>query len=105
MTNTPSQRTMHALLDMIVAYDENASDAETDRAIQAAFANLNEVGAINASFDDETDTLTLEATPLLTAIGVMVDTLIRQLAIERGHDRLAVLNVLREHLDGLLEAH
>jgi hypothetical protein len=102
MADTATQRAMNAILDMVVAYDENATEEQNDTAVQTAFANLNEVGAISAIFDDETDVVTLEVTPLLTAIGVTVDTLIRQLATERGHDRLTILNVLREHLDGVL---
>lgn len=102
MVNNTTLNAMHAILDMVVAFDEHASETENAHAVQTAFANLNEVGAISATFNDETDVVTLEVTPLLTAIGVTVDSLIRQLATVRGQDRLAILNVLREHLDEVL---
>lgn len=105
MADLATQRAMHALLDMIVAFDDDATAEQNDRAVQTAFNNLNEIEAVSATFDDETDVLTLNVTPLLTAVGVTVDTLIRQIANERGHDRLTILNVVREHLDGVLRSN
>lgn len=92
---------IHALIDMVVAYDDDATEEQNDRAVQTAFNNLNDVEALTATFDDETDVLTLEATPLLTAIAVTVDTLVRQVALQFNQDRETILAVLREHLDGV----
>lgn len=102
MSNNATVSAMHAILDLVVAFDERASDTENAQAVHTAFANLSEVGAIGATCNDETDVVTLEVTPLLTAIGALVDSLIRQVATARGQDRLAILNVLREHLDEVL---
>lgn len=100
MTETPpTLRAIHALLDMVVAFDEDASEDENGRAIESAFANLSEFEAITAKFDPDTDVLKLDVGPLLNAIGVIVDTLLRDLAGRLGQDKLTVLNTLRQHLD------
>ena len=102
MTDLTAQQAMHAILDMVVAFDENATTEQNNLATRTAFNRLNEIDAITATRDDETDTTTLNVTPLLTAVGVTVDTLIRQIADQREQDRLTILNVVREHLDGVL---
>lgn len=59
---------------------------------------LVELGAISATFDDETDELTLEVTPLLVAIATNQMFLIQQIAELRGVSEEAVRFEVREFL-------
>lgn len=95
----PAGQAMHVLLDMVAAYDDEASEDDNDRAIKTAALRLNEIGAITATRDDETATTTVIADPLLIAAMTTIDAFLRQLALELGHDRLTVLRTIREHLD------
>jgi hypothetical protein len=92
---------IHALLDMVVSVDDTATEEENDRASQTAFERLNEIGALTAVVDDETDEIHMEVTPLLTAVAVLIDTPIRLLALHHDSDRLTVLATVREHLDAV----
>lgn len=96
----PSTRdVIHALLDMVVSFDDDATEELNNLAAATAFERLNEIGALTVDVDDETGEYHANVTPLLTAIGVLVDTPVRQLAIQLDQDRLTVLGTLREHLD------
>lgn len=103
MADEQARQAMHVLLDMVASQDLDATEEENETAARTAFQRLHEVEAIRVSYDDETGTTVIDPTPLVTAAGMAVDTLLRQLANKIGHDRLAILNVLREHLDGLLQ--
>lgn len=102
MATSPISGAMHILLDMVAAFDEHAEDDMNRRATQKAFQRFNEIDAVTATFDEEADEVSLEITPLLTAAGVSIDVLLRQLAIRLSQDRLTVLGSVRQHLDELL---
>lgn len=95
----PMLRAINVILDMLVAHDEDADDAVNILAIRTAFEALNGAGAVSATFDDETDELDLDITPLLTAVGVTIQTLVDLLAMETSKDDLTVVSELREHLN------
>jgi len=90
---------IHALLDMVVSYDDDATEEQNRLAAATAFERLNEIGALTVDVDDETGKFHMNFTPLMTAIGVLVDMPVRQLADQLDADRLAVLATMREHLD------
>ena len=92
---------IHALLDMVVSFDEDATEEQNNFAMATAFDRLNEVGALTVEVDDDTGAFHANVTPLMTAIGVLVDTPVRQLAIRLDADRLTVLGTMREHLDSV----
>lgn len=98
----PSTRdVIHALLDMVVSFDDDATEEQNSLAAATAIERLNEIGAITVEVDDETGDFRANATPLITAIAVLVEAPVRQLAIRLDADRLAVLATIREHLDGV----
>lgn len=98
----PSTRdVIHALLDMVVSYDDDATEEQNNIAMMTAFERLNEIGALTVDIDDETGEFHMNFTPMMTAIGVLVDTPVRQLADRLDADRLAVLATVREHLDNV----
>lgn len=99
---TPSTRdVIHALLDMVVSIDEDATEEQNNLAAKTAFERLNEIGALTVDVDDETGEFHSNVTPLLTAVAVLVDTPVRLLASRLDADRLAVINTIREHFDNL----
>ncbi len=86
---------------MVVSVDDDATEEQNNMAAQTAFERLNEIGALTAVINDDTDEIRMEVTPLLTAVAVLVDTPIRLLALHHDSDRLTVLATVREHLDGV----
>lgn len=101
MADEAARKAMHVLLDMVASQTLDAS-AHTNRlAAQTAFEAFDS-DAIQVSENDETGEITVNPTPLLTAAGMAITSLLGLLALEKGQDSLTVLNVLREHLDGLL---
>ena len=65
---------------------------------------LREVDAFEATFNDETEVLTLTADPLLKGTLMMLTLLIGALAEAHNADRAAVLNTVRERLLEMLPA-
>jgi hypothetical protein len=97
---TPSIReVIHALLDMVVSLDDDATEEQNDLATATAFERLNEIGALTVTVDDETGEFHANVTPLLTAVGVLIDSPVTLLARQLEADRLAVINTIREHFD------
>lgn len=92
---------MHVLLDMVASQDLGSPDHLNLLAGQTAFEGFDQ-DAIKVTEDDETGELTVDPTPLLTAAGMAIQSLLGIVAIEKAQDELTVLNVLREHLDKLL---
>ena len=65
---------MHAILDMVVAQDENATDEINARAIETAWQRLFDADAITAEFREVNgkEACVIEVSPLLSAIGTIV---------------------------------
>lgn len=99
---TATNAAMHVIFDMVTAYDDDATPETNERAARTAFARLNEVDAVTVTRDDGADTVTLNVSPLLTAVGTTIDTLVRQLAYRLDKDRESVIATVREHLDRVL---
>lgn len=88
-----------ALLDLHLIDTTGGSDEESNaRTLQSITHRLTDLGATSATFDDETDEVTLEVTPLLVAIATNQMFLIRQIAELRGVSAEAVRFELREFL-------
>lgn len=104
MPITPATlRTVHALLDMVVAYDPNDQQIPDEAAVTAldtAFERLNDVGAMSG-FEAEGDdrAVELEATPLLTAISIVIHHFADRLSIVTGEDKLTLIAEAREVID------
>jgi hypothetical protein len=96
--NVRTRAAANVLLDMISSHDPDAPDEESEAIIKLALARLQESGAFEATFDDETDVLTLSADPLLTGTLVMLTLLIGDLANVRQVDRSVLISTLREQL-------
>lgn len=94
----------HVLLDLMSAHSDDAPDAVNVMASQTAFERLNDIGAVTLTWDDETDEPPhLNVTPLLTATGFLLRTLLIYAAEKSGKDDVDVVAALRkavdEHLD------
>lgn len=96
-------RTADVIIDMAVAFDESASNEVNTVAIETALSALEEAGAIAVTFDAETNEVTMELTPLLTAVNMSIEMLAGSLALQTGSDRLTILATLREHLHAALD--
>jgi hypothetical protein len=101
MADEAARKAMHVLLDMVASQDLHASEEVNLLAAKTAFESFDR-DAIQVTEDGETGEIAVDPTPVLTAAGMAIMSLLDQLADRLGHDRLAVLRVLREHLDGLL---
>jgi hypothetical protein len=66
MTSESSRLSAHVLLDALSAFDDLANP-DPDPAIRLALRRLEEIDAVTLTFDDETDTRTLNIQPVLHA--------------------------------------
>ncbi|WP_434770557.1 hypothetical protein [Curtobacterium flaccumfaciens] len=88
-----------ALLDLHLIDSSGDTDEEANtRTMHSITDRLSELGAMSATFNDETDELTLEVTPLLVAIATNQMFLVKQLAELRGISEEAVRFEVREFL-------
>jgi hypothetical protein len=92
----------HVILDVLSGYDTDVPDRVSGTAMETAFRRINAVGAVAATMNDETGTLTVDATPLMGAILVPLQYLIRQLELYAEISRDDVLTKLREYVDASL---
>ncbi|MBM9462671.1 hypothetical protein JL108_04355 [Aeromicrobium sp. YIM 150415] len=86
----------HVLLDMISAFDPEDDDAA---AMKLAMGRMNEIGAVTATFDDETDAVDLDATGLMGGTLITLQRLITLLATAHGVDEATTIIELREFID------
>lgn len=103
MTDDATRRAMHVLLDLVASQDQAAPEEVNLIASQTAFDGFDR-DAIKVTEDDETGEISVDPSALITAAGMIIISLLGLLADDRRQDQLTVLNVLREHLDGLLAA-
>jgi hypothetical protein len=87
------------LLDMLSVFDAEQPDADNEAVVSRAFECLNEVEAVSGAIDDETDVVTLEISPLLSAHGIVTSLLVEAWAERADIDRHHVMGSLREHVD------
>lgn len=99
MTYETTREAMHALLDMVVGFDEDAPFEVNERARMTATPRFAEVGAVTLLRDDEGAKPVVDAGPLIAAAGLTISALVNQIAVQKNADRLAVLATVREHLD------
>ncbi|GAA1479001.1 hypothetical protein GCM10009623_34470 [Nocardioides aestuarii] len=94
----------HVLLDLMTAHSDDAPGAVNAMASQTAFERLNDIGAVTLTWDDETDEPPhLEVTPLLTATGFLLRTLLLYTAERSGREVVDVVAALRTAVDEHLE--
>jgi hypothetical protein len=96
-----ARRAMHVLLDLVASQDLGAPDDANQLASQTAFEGFDR-DAIEVTEDDETGEIAINPTALITAAGSAIISLLGIVASDREQDPLAILNTLREHLDGIL---
>lgn len=86
----------HVLIDAVMAYEPD----DDSRSVDLAFQRLSEVeGAIEATFDDETDHLTLDLSGLLGGALIAIHRLVEEVSLARGIDREIVGAMVREYVD------
>lgn len=86
----------HILLDATSAWDVNSSESVNEVAANLALQQLMEVDALIATFDDETDVVTVDATHLLGAGMVLLQYLLQRVADSDGIQREEVIFQVRE---------
>lgn len=96
----PARQAAHVLVDTVTAFDEELGEtAINGTAMNLALARINEVGAVTATMNDETDELHMDASDLLGGAIVSINWL-AALAAELGKtSREHVLAELREFID------
>ena len=94
----PGRQAAHVLLDVVAAWDDEDQDGWGPRA-NLAIQRLNDVGALTAKFDDETDILDLDASDLLGATAIVMQWLVGAAAVLAKVDRLEVIAAVRDFVD------
>jgi len=93
-----------ALLDLHhIDIAAGAEDDGNNHAMESITSRLQQLQAFSGTFNDETDELTLDVTPLLVAIATNQMFLIQQLAEARGLSQDAVRFELRQFLETLAQ--
>ena len=92
---------MHVLLDLVASQDLGAPDDANRLASQTVFEGFDR-DAIEVTEDVKTGEITINPTALITAASSAIISLLGIVASDREQDPLAILNTLREHLDGIL---
>lgn len=72
----------HVLLDVVSAYDNELpeEDPANAEAMNLALLHLNQVGAVTATFNDDTDEVTIDMSNLVGGVAVTLSWLVHQLA-------------------------
>lgn len=89
----------HVPLDAASVFDSEVGDPKNAETVDLALERLNEVGAVSATFDDETDEVTLNATDLIGGTVTTLMYLIGQLSLSSGEKEHDVIAKTREFLD------
>jgi hypothetical protein len=92
----------HVLLDAVSTFDSSAPEKESGRILDLAVARLAEVDCVTATYDDETDTATVDASDLVGGTVVLINALVERIAAELGLERAVVVSQTREALDRAL---
>lgn len=102
--NYLTQPIADALLDLQhIDTASGADDPGNNRAMESITSRLQQLQAFSGTFNDETDELTLDVTPLLVAIATSQMFLIQQLAEARGISQDAVRFEVRQYLETIAD--
>jgi hypothetical protein len=102
MTDMPDvgRQAGHVLVDMVSAFDPELGESTANGdAVNRAWQRLNEIEAVRATYDDETDAMRVDMTSVPGSAAVVVTWLVRQVALDAGVSREEVILALREFLD------
>lgn len=91
-------RAAEILLDGVIA---TGSDTDMGQAVQAAINALGDIGAVTATYNDETDTVALDASDLTGGALTLIAWLVNQLAGARGISPELAVAEAREFLSSL----
>jgi hypothetical protein len=86
------------LLDALSGREPGGPDAGNEAVMNLALRRLNEVGAVTATMDDETEEVTVDVSNLVGGTLVTLQWLVSALAERRGCDETVVVHDLRGFL-------
>lgn len=94
----------HILLDTVIAFDDElGEDDANSAAMDLALQRLNDVDAVTATIDDETDVVDMNITNLVGGAVVTMKLLAGVLAEAKGISIEEVVSTTRRFLDGDLD--
>lgn len=88
----------YVLLDALTGWSDDGEAGADSDAMNLALTRLNEVRAVTATIDDESDAVTIDASNLLGGTLVTMMHLVCALAEATGRDREDVIAAAREFL-------
>lgn len=94
----PGRQAMHVLLDAMSVWRDYD---DTSAIVDGALARLQDVGAVTATMDAETEELTYDASDLLGGVLTLLQRAISELAERRQVDREIIVAELREFTDSV----
>lgn len=95
-----TRRSSHVILDALMGLDPANPDSEqTVNALQGAVQQLLEVGAVELNFDEGSEELELDLSPLITGVVNLVNGLVEELAVRGETTRDEVVRWARSGLD------
>ncbi|MCZ7373283.1 hypothetical protein [Micromonospora sp. WMMC250] len=89
----------HVLLDAVATFDSSRPDDDAGEVLDLAVARLGEMGCVTATFDDATDTATVDASPLVGGTAVLINALVQRIVSLTGRSREEVMHQKREIID------
>lgn len=90
----------HVLVDMVSVFDPDLGDSPANgAAVTLAAQRLNEIEAVSLTVNDVTEATHLDMSYVLGPTAVLITWLVRQLELNAGVSREAVLVAAREFLD------
>lgn len=95
-----SRKAAHVILDGLSAFDPDTTDGERNReAMELAFSRLLEIEAIELLYDEDTEELELDVSPLMQGVLLVVRRLVADLAARTGVSPEDVVASVRSSLD------
>ena len=96
----PGRSAAHVLIDVLSSGADGGYDVEDASAQNLALARISEIGAVTATYDDETDAMNIDASDLIGGALTSMQWLVTQLAVVSDVEETDVLVRLRSFLDG-----
>jgi len=94
-----TRQTAHVLLDALSAFDDS-SNPDPNAGMRLALRRLQEIDAVSILYDDETDTRTVDAQPLLQAsLNLLTSAIVTRLNENPNLPGVDVITELREVTD------
>lgn len=95
-----SRKAAHVILDGLSAFDPDAVDSDRNtEAMELAFSRLLEIEAIELLYDEESEELELDVSPLMEGVLLVVRRLVADLAARTGVSPEDVVASVRSSLD------